>query len=75
MKKIIYITFFLLTLISRNDKYSDKIGLFDLKYSLNYDLNNPQQVESMWDDIHTVATLQGIVNRDAPRLFINYVVS
>jgi len=28
----------------------------------------------MWDDIHTVATLQGIVNRDAPRLFINYVV-
>ena len=74
MKNIIFIAFFSLIFISCKDKHEEAIGLFDLKYSLNYDLHDPQQVESLWDDIHAVATLQGIVNRDAPRLFINYVV-
>ena len=74
IKRTVCIGFILLTLSSCKENYSDAIGMFDLTYSLSDDLNDPQQVESMWDDIHTVATLQGIVNRDAPRLFINYVV-
>ncbi|MBK5194886.1 MAG: hypothetical protein JJE08_02470 [Proteiniphilum sp.] len=74
IKRTVCFSFILLTLFSCKEKYSDVIGMFDLTYSLSDDLNDPQQVESMWDDIHTVATLQGIVNRDAPRLFINYVV-
>lgn len=74
IKRRVCFGFILLTLFSCNENYPDTIGMFDLTYSLSDDLNDPQQVESMWDDIHTVATLQGIVNRDAPRLFINYVV-
>jgi hypothetical protein len=74
MKNFIYSSLCLLLSFSCNVPNSESIGLFDLKYSLHYDLNDPQLVESMWDDIHATATLQGIVNRDAPRLFINYVV-
>jgi len=74
IKRRVCFGFILLTFFSCKENYSDAIGMFDLTYSLSDDLNDPQQVESMWDDIHTVATLQGIVNRDAPRLFINYVV-
>ncbi|MDD3968489.1 MAG: GxGYxYP family putative glycoside hydrolase [Proteiniphilum sp.] len=74
MKVFFYIPLFLLLLISCGENNSDSIGLFDLKYSLRYDLSDPRQVEDMWDDLHAVATLQGIVNRDAPRLYINYVV-
>lgn len=52
----------------------DTIGLFDLKYTLPYDLTDRSLVLSLWDDIHAVSTLQGVVNRDKPQLFINYVV-
>ncbi|MDD3310420.1 MAG: GxGYxYP family putative glycoside hydrolase, partial [Dysgonamonadaceae bacterium] len=54
---------------------SDVIGMFDLKYTLKYDLADSAQVESLWDDIHAISTLQGVVNRDKPRLYINYVVN
>ena len=74
MKKYIYFAFIFVFFISCEDKKLETIGLFDLKYTLDYDLNNSQLVECLWDDIHAVVTLQGIVNRDAPRLFINYVV-
>ena len=54
---------------------SDEIGMFDLKYTLKYDLADSAQVESLWDDIHAISTLQGVVNRDKPRIYINYVVN
>jgi len=50
------------------------VVIFDLRYTLAYDLNDSIQTLNVWDDIHTVATLQGIVNRNEPRLYINYVV-
>lgn len=62
-------------LISCKEQDSDIIGMYDLRYTLSYDLNDTKQVESLWDDIHAVATLQGIVNRKAPRLFIHYIVT
>lgn len=49
------------------------IGLFDLKYTLDYNLRDSLQVLSLWDDIHAVATLQGVVNRSGPLLYINYI--
>ena len=61
--------------VSCERKSPDVIGMFDLKYTLAYDLDETRQLLSLWDDIHTVSTLQGVVNRDQPRLFINYVVS
>ena len=52
-----------------------KVGMFDLRYTLNYSLKDSLKTLAAWDDCHAVATLQGVVNRDAPRLFINYIVA
>ncbi|MGV8878400.1 MAG: GxGYxYP domain-containing protein [Sphingobacteriaceae bacterium] len=46
------------------------IGLFDLAYTLKFDPKNKQDVEKTWDHTHAVSTLQGIVNRKAPRLYV-----
>jgi hypothetical protein len=74
MKKYLLFVLFIGS-VSCQGQQTDVIGLFDLKYTLSYDIKAPEQVKSLWDDIHAVATLQGIVNRDAPRLYINYVVT
>jgi hypothetical protein len=50
------------------------VVIFDLKYTLACNLDDSLQTLGVWDDIHTVATLQGIVNRSEPRLFVNYVM-
>ena len=47
----------------------NKIGIYDLRYTLLADLNTPKGLNLVWDDVHAVATLQGVVNRDA--LFCN----
>jgi hypothetical protein len=69
---------FLLAIISvekstLQNRQENVIGMFDLKYTLEYNLKDSLQVLSLWDDIHTVSTLQGIVNRNNPGLYINYV--
>ena len=51
-----------------------KIGMFDLKYTFNYNTHDSLELLSLWDDIHTATTLQGNVNRYKPRLFFNYIV-
>ncbi len=83
MKKIIgylvealfLVSLVLFILLSCKEKQEDIIGLYDLRYTLSYDLKDTKQVQSLWDDIHAVATLQGIVNRKRPRLFIHYIVT
>ena len=51
------------------------IALFDLTYTLSADLSDPAQVRMAWDHCHAVAALQGIVNRDRPRLYVRFVKS
>ena len=51
----------------------EPIGLFDLRYTLRSDLSDPVKLNEAWDHVHTVATLQGIVNRQVPRLFCFFV--
>lgn len=51
------------------------IALYDLTYALKYDANDPAQVSDAWDHAHVVSTLQGIVNRDAPLLYVRFVES
>lgn len=70
---IAIILFFVCTQIRASQKESNKIGIFDLKYTLDYNLKDSLQVLSLWDDIHAVSTLQGVVNRNAPNLYINYI--
>jgi hypothetical protein len=49
------------------------IGMIDMGYTLNVDITNPQGLKTAWDDVHAVATLQGIVNRKVPQLYIKLV--
>jgi len=51
------------------------IGIYDLTYALKFDAGDSQQVAAAWDHAHAVATLQGIVNRDGPRLYVRFVAA
>lgn len=59
--------------IRKSNKPSSTITLLDLRYLLKKDLKNPKEVEEIWDELHAVATLQGIVNRYRPQLYIKYI--
>ena len=59
------------------DNLSDKLNkpqfvegpvtLFDLRYLNQLDINRPENVSVVWEHVHTVATMQGIVNRQKPQ--------
>ncbi len=59
--------------VSAGSSTEKPIGVFDLTYALRFDAKDPDQVVRAWDHCHAVATLQGIVNRDAPRLYVRFV--
>ncbi len=46
--------------------YYDMTSLFDL------DLKDPVQRRRFWDETHLVASLQGLANRESPKLYIRY---
>lgn len=46
------------------------LAYLDLTYLSQLDLNDPQAAREVWDKLHLVSTLQGIVNRDGPNLFV-----
>jgi len=54
---------------------AELIHVYDLRYTLNVDPTQTKQIEMVWDHCHAVAALQGIVNRDAPRLYVLFVNS
>lgn len=47
----------------------------DMRPLLNEDHHDSISVLDVWDRLHTVSTLQGIVNRRKPQFYINYVVN
>jgi hypothetical protein len=53
----------------------EPIGMIDMRYTLNGDMKKAEAVRLAWDHTHAVATLQGIVNRKSPRLYILLVDS
>ena len=40
-----------------------------------YNSKDKEHLPYMWDMLHTTATLQGIVNRKSPHIYIDYVVA
>ncbi|GAA2756777.1 GxGYxYP domain-containing protein [Actinopolymorpha rutila] len=46
---------------------------YDLTHLYALDLADPAQAARAHDELHFVATLQGIVNRDFPRLYVHFV--
>ena len=63
----------LLPMTARSD--SPSIRIYDLTYATSVDLNDANQVTMAWDHCHAVAALQGIVNREQPRLYVRFVQS
>ncbi|MDQ1256475.1 MAG: hypothetical protein QG656_1071, partial [Candidatus Hydrogenedentes bacterium] len=49
------------------------IYYFDMTSLHQLDRSNPVQARQAWDTAHLVSSLQGIVNRDAPRLFVRFM--
>ncbi len=54
-------------------KRQDPIVYIDMRYTLKADYRDSMAVVGVWDDLHAISALQGIVNRDKPRLYIEYV--
>ncbi|MES2378680.1 MAG: GxGYxYP domain-containing protein [Bacteroidota bacterium] len=46
------------------------VGMLDLGFTLQFDKGNQQSINNAWDYTHTIASLQGIVNRTTPQLYI-----
>ncbi len=46
---------------------------YDLTHLYGLDLADPEQAARAYDELHFVATLQGVVNRDLPRLYVHFV--
>lgn len=49
------------------------IVLFDLTRLFKLDLNNQRQRRRFWDEAQLVFALEGLANRDRPRLFVRYL--
>ncbi len=52
----------------------EPVGILDMRYLLTNNLSDPASVKKTWDELHAVATLQGIINKKEPLLYIKYVV-
>jgi hypothetical protein len=50
------------------------IVVYDMTHLFELDLADPVQRREFWDTTHLVVSLQGIVNRHEPRLYIRYVM-
>ncbi|MDR2385200.1 MAG: hypothetical protein LBD80_06015 [Tannerella sp.] len=46
---------------------------FDMQYLNRLDVSRPENALTVWEHVHTAATLQGIVNRQKPQLYLFYV--
>ena len=56
-----------------NNKSANTIAYIDFSDFWDYSATNSNQMVQMWDQLHTTATLQGVVNRHSPKIYINYV--
>ncbi|TWU32873.1 GxGYxYP domain-containing protein [Novipirellula artificiosorum] len=54
------------------DRSPQSVHLFDAKSLRGLDLSQTENANRVWDTLHAFAALQGIVNRDEPRLYLSY---
>ncbi|NLH99244.1 MAG: hypothetical protein GX446_07100 [Chthonomonadales bacterium] len=54
----------------RKSARAPALHTFDLTYTVHLDRSDPVQLRRIWDHTHFVASLQGIVNRNAPHLYV-----
>ena len=46
---------------------------YDLTYTLRLDRSDPKERRRIWDHAHFVSSVQGIVNREQPRLYVYFI--
>ena len=54
---------------------SEKVVYLNLRHLNQVNYADSAAVLAMWDELHAASTLQGIVNRKRPRLYVDYVVN
>ncbi len=54
---------------------TEPVYLYDLRYATGGDGRDAAHVLRAWDHAHTIAALQGLANRQAPRLYLLAVMS
>ena len=75
MAKSVSVSVHVVILCATSMAWAGPVTVFDLRYTLKIDTNDPVGVRMAWDHCHAVAALQGLVNRDAPRLYVRFVDS
>lgn len=73
---IIALTIWFQSVVSSNgeSKISDEpVVVLDLTNLFQLNLKDESQRRFYWDELHLVAALEGLVNRDRPRLFVRYL--
>lgn len=73
--RLLIYTIFLLPATVFAKAETKNIVYMDMRPLLNEDHHDSISVLDVWDRLHTVSTLQGIVNRRKPQFYINYVVN
>ncbi|MBN2511675.1 MAG: hypothetical protein JXB18_01940 [Sedimentisphaerales bacterium] len=53
----------------------DRLVIYDLRYALKVDASRPGEAANAWDHCHAISSLQGIVNRNQPSLYVMFVDS
>ncbi|MBO4528529.1 MAG: hypothetical protein J5743_12930, partial [Victivallales bacterium] len=53
--------------------FAESFHYLDITYLNKYNIRNPPQAQEVWDTLHLAASLQGVVNRKGPRLFIRFM--
>ncbi len=51
------------------------IKVLDLRFIRNMDIRKPDEARQVWDNLHFISALQGLVNRQGPLLYIYYCQS
>lgn len=66
--------FFIVTYQCSGEQTDKKcLYVYDLTYTLRLDRNDPKQCRKIWDETHFITSVQGIVNRKSPRLYVYLV--
>jgi hypothetical protein len=75
MKKNMFAMALLLFALSFNCAFAQSkklppVGMIDLQWTLKFERGNQRSINDAWDYVHTIASLQGIVNRTTPQLYM-----
>jgi hypothetical protein len=57
----------------RAQQSASKLYTLDISHLMRVDVANPRQAADAFDTLHTIAVLQGLVNRERAQLYIKYI--